>query len=63
MGKNLSDVLIETLAALDMPHEGLLRWIEHNVRFCDRHGGTKRYREWLELYERCRTALQERDAS
>jgi hypothetical protein len=59
----LSDVLVETLAALDMPREGLLRWIEHNLRFCERHGGERRYREWIELYERCRAALEESDAS
>ena len=58
----MSDVLQETLAALDMPREGLLLWFEHNVRFCDRHGGERRYREWLELYEQCREALEGSDA-
>ena len=62
MGQSLSDVLAETLASLEMPREGLLLWIEHNLRFCERHGGGKRYREWIELYERCRAALEDGDA-
>jgi hypothetical protein len=56
------DVLEETLAALEMPREGLLRWLEHNERFCMRHGGERRYGEWLALYERCRAKLEENHA-
>ena len=55
-------VLIEILAALDMPRDGLLRWLDHNERFCMRHGGERRYGEWLELYEQCRQALEEHHA-
>ena len=62
MGQVVNDVLRETLAAMDMPREGLLRWIDHNERFCRRHGGERRYREWLELYAQCRIALQEEEA-
>lgn len=57
MGEDL-ERLRETLAALDMPPEGLRRWFEHNEAFCRRHG-EKHYREWLELYERCRAAMEE----
>ena len=56
------DVLTEILAALDMPRSGLLRWFDHNTRFCMRHGGQRRYGEWLELYEQCRAALEANDA-
>ena len=56
-GGQKAEVLAEILDALDMPREGLLRWFEHNERFCTRHGGERRYGEWLELYRRCREAL------
>ena len=59
----LPSVLAEILAALDMPREGLLRWLEHNERFCIRHGGERRYGEWLQLYQQCRAALEENHAS
>ena len=61
MGKDLSeagDLLRETLAVLDMPPDGLRQWFDHNEAFCKRHGGERRYREWLELYEQCRKALE-----
>ena len=54
--------LTEILAALDMPRSGLLRWFDHNKRFCMRHGGERVYGEWLQLYEQCRAALEENDA-
>jgi hypothetical protein len=54
--------LLEILEALEMPRRGLLRWLEHNERFCMQHGGERRYGEWLQLYERCRVALEENDA-
>jgi hypothetical protein len=63
----VSDVLRETLAALDMPREGLLRWFEKNRRFCKRHGGERYYSEWLALYDECVSAIDdppsENDAS
>jgi hypothetical protein len=55
-------VLAEILNALDMPRDALLRWLEHNARFCIRHGGERRYGEWLQLYEQCRAALEEKNA-
>ena len=55
-------VLIEILNALDIPREGLLRWLEHNERFCMQHGGERRYGEWLQLYEQCCKALEENHA-
>ena len=51
------DVFTEILNALDMPPSGLLRWLDHNTRFCMRHGGERRYGEWLDLYQRCREVL------
>ncbi|HEY8182038.1 MAG TPA: hypothetical protein VII32_07340 [Thermoanaerobaculia bacterium] len=45
-----------------MPRDALLRWLEHNARFCIRHGGERRYGEWLQLYEQCRAALEEKNA-
>lgn len=49
-------LLRDALAACDMPREGLLRWIEHNENFCNRHGSDV-YREWLALYAECREVL------
>ena len=57
-----NDVLSETLDALQMPREGLIRWFEQNERFCHRHGGERHYAEWLELYDACLAMLKERDA-
>ena len=57
-----AEVLAEILNALDMPRSGLLRWLDHNTRFCMRHGGERRYGEWLQLYEQCRAALEENRA-
>lgn len=44
-------ILRETLAALDLPPETLRLWLEDSKRFCDRHGGERRYAEWLALYD------------
>jgi hypothetical protein len=44
------DILKETLAALDLPPEALRHWLERSRRFCERHGGERRYAEWLALY-------------
>jgi hypothetical protein len=57
---NDEDILSETLQALQMPREGLIRWFEQNARFCQRHGGSRYYAEWLTLYDECLTMLKER---
>ena len=51
------DILRETLAALDLPPEGLRHWLERSKRFCERHGGERRYAEWLALYDEALEAL------
>lgn len=61
-GQKAEVILTEILNALDMPRSGLLRWFDHNSRFCMRHGGERRYGEWLELYEQCRAALEDNHA-
>lgn len=50
-------VLRETLDALEMPREGLARWLRANERFCRRHG-VRHYRELLALYGRMRALLE-----
>lgn len=45
------EILRETLAALDLPPEALRHWLERSRRFCERHGGEKRYAEWMALYD------------
>ena len=45
-------VLVETLEALEMPREGLLRWIRRSrERYCLNHGGRKYYAELMDLYD------------
>jgi hypothetical protein len=53
-------ILRETLAALDLPAEGLRHWLERSKRFCERHGGERRYSEWLALYDEALGALDAR---
>jgi hypothetical protein len=52
-----AEILRETLAALDLPPEGLRHWLERSKRFCERHGGERRYAEWLALYDEALEAL------
>ena len=44
-------ILRETLAALDLPPEALRHWLERSRRSCERHGGERRYAEWIALYD------------
>jgi len=44
-------ILKETLAALDLPPDSMRHWLERSKRFCERHGGEKRYAEWMALYD------------
>ena len=55
-----SEILRETLAALDLPPEGLRHWLERSKRFCERHGGERRYGEWMALYDQALEALDAR---
>jgi hypothetical protein len=43
------DVLKEALDALEMPREGVGRWLDDLERFYRRHGGERRYGECLAL--------------
>lgn len=53
------DVLGETLDALEMPRHGVRKWIAHNRRFCEAHGGRRVYGELMELLDRTERALDE----
>ncbi len=52
-------VLLETLAALDLPPHALKKFVDHNRAFCDRHGGRRVYGALLSLLDRCDQALAE----
>jgi hypothetical protein len=52
-------ILRETLAALDLPPEGLRHWLERSKRFCERHGGESRYGEWMALYDQALGTLSD----
>ncbi|MFZ5892517.1 MAG: hypothetical protein ACOY0T_15765 [Myxococcota bacterium] len=52
------EVLIETLAALDLPRHMLRPFFEHNRAFCNQHGGRRVYAGLLELLDRCDAALK-----
>lgn len=53
-------ILRETLAALDLSPEVLRHWLECSRRFCERHGGERRYAEWMALYDEALEALHAR---
>ena len=55
-------ILDATLAALEMPPEGLRVWFGNLKGFCHRHGGERHYGEMLGLIERCEKALPEKGA-
>ena len=50
------DVLVEILAALDLPRRTRGRWLDDLARFCAAHGGARRYRELIDLIAACRAA-------
>jgi hypothetical protein len=52
-------VLLETLAALELPAHGIGKFIEHNRAFCNAHGGRRVYGELLALLDRCDAARGE----
>lgn len=52
-------ILRETLAALDLPPDGLRHWLERSKRFCVRHGGERRYGEWMALYDEALCTLSD----
>lgn len=43
------DVLREALSALEMPSEGVGRWLDDLERFYRKHGAERRYGECLDL--------------
>ena len=53
-------VLRETLDALGLPPAGLRHWLERSRRFCERHGGARRYAEWMALYDQALEAMDAR---
>ena len=53
----MDDVLRETLDALDMPKHGIRKWIAHNRKFCEAHGGRRVYGELMDLLDRTEKAL------
>ena len=53
-------ILKETLAALDLEPDVLRHWLERSRRFCERHGGEKRYGEWMALYDEALEVLDAR---
>jgi len=50
-------MLAEAIEALDMPPEGLVRWLTGSKAFCARHGGRRYYAELLDLYDDCLAVL------
>ena len=52
-------ILKETLAALDLAPDALRHWLERSKRFCERHGGEKRYAEWMALYDEALCTLSD----
>jgi hypothetical protein len=42
-----------------MPRHGIRKWIAHNRRFCEAHGGRRVYGELLDLLDRTERALDE----
>jgi hypothetical protein len=47
----------ETLAALEMPREGLRRWLAADRAFCHAHGGPRVYGPLLAILEAAEGAL------
>jgi hypothetical protein len=43
------DILRDALLALDMPPEGVARWLDGLTRFYEKHGAARRYGECLGL--------------
>jgi hypothetical protein len=44
----------DLLRALDLPDEAVAQFLEHIARFCDDHGGERRYADLLALLARLR---------
>lgn len=44
----------ELLRALDLPDEAVAQFLDHIARFCDDHGGDRRYADLLALVARLR---------
>ena len=60
-GPGFSDPdLSEILAALELPPDGIKKWLAHDRAFCDAHGGARVYGELLALFAECESALERR---
>jgi hypothetical protein len=57
VGQDDDDILKETLVALDLAPDVLRHWLERSRRFCERHGGERRYAEWMALYDEALSTL------
>lgn len=57
MTDDTARMLAEAIEALDMPPEGLVRWLTGSKAFCARHGGRRYYAELLDLYDDCLAVL------
>jgi len=55
------DSLVQTLRHLEMSAAGMRAWLGQLERFCEAHGGLRRYRELIGLVEKCRARLDEED--
>ena len=53
-------VLAEAVEALEMPRDGLVKWLTGSKAFCARHGGRRYYAELLDLYDDCLAVLAAR---
>ena len=46
---NEDELLREALEALEMPREGVVRWLDYLERFYRQHGAERHYSECLDL--------------
>ncbi len=53
-------VLQEILAAVELPEDGIRKWLAHDRAFCEAHGGRRVYGELLALFDACDAALDRR---
>lgn len=53
------EVLAQTIDALEMPRSGVRKWLAHDRRFCEAHGGERVYAELLELLSSCERTLDQ----
>lgn len=49
----------DILRALDLPDEAIPLFLAHIERFCNEHGGQRRYGDLLALLARCQAAVDQ----